>query len=234
MGYQMKKALASLGIVSLGLFGGNYYLLSQVKEKSFPAFTFAYREFQGEYSAAGKACMELGMKTENKFKEKFASKEITGMGYYYDNPRWLARQNDCRSALGFQLNSTLVAQEDVKKFLLEENLSKVEIPAFNSLAVDYPLKSFGMLYKAYMGILIMKYMSKYGKTFSTCGRCHFPIGETYVDGKVGLFIPEPAALSKFDFIKMKEPELNQAGKNYQKHCAEMAAKNQQPPPQTKQ
>ena len=172
----MKRVLTSLGIVAFGLVGGNWYLFSRVKEKSFPAFTFAYREFQGEYSAAGKTCKELGTKAESKFEEKFASKEMSGMGFYYDNPRWVVRQDDCRSALGFRLNNNLVAQEDVKKFISEENLSKVEIPAFNGLAVNYPLKSFGTLYKIYMGILIMKYMKKHSKTFCPASSASSPVG----------------------------------------------------------
>ena len=207
----MKKFLIFTGGLASAAGAGYYYLDTHVKEETIPESFFYYKEHQCKYKDLHKEFQVLE-KIRDTVRPSYDAGKVSILGFYYDNPYWLADPNKCRTALGFRIAKDL-PQADKQK--ITPGMTYASFPAFKAMTIPMYFCQFNFLFSLYASILMKKYAKKYDKELHEKHLIHFPAGEMYSAKGSKLFSPLPNDAKRFNYVKAPKPELNEQGKAYE-------------------
>ena len=101
------------GMVFLYMLG--YFTKIKFTEKEFPGMHIVYAQNSGDYKKIQGFYMWLGSKLKGNFKE-----DNLGFGIYYDDPKKVVNQEECRCIGGVVLSPEEIKSESYKEFLKKE------------------------------------------------------------------------------------------------------------------
>lgn len=203
----MKKVIYSLLGLTAGIGGATYYLTTQTQEKTFPAFTFYYKEISAPYTALGAYYADNAKKLDAS-RALFDKGELSQMAVYYDNPDWLKDPSKTRTAMGYHVADTVPTTERLK---IGTGLSSIALPSFKALTMPTWKCEISILSKYYIAVLYFQYLRKYKAHLNEKKTAFVPCFDMFTKAGNTLSVPVPSAINIFDFIKTPRPELNEKG-----------------------
>jgi len=213
----MIKTLLKVTLGTALVAGGiSYYQYTRISKQEYKDLTFYFTEIQSEYDKMDSDFNALTQKKES-FKPLYDAGKMGILGLHYDNPKWLVDPSKGRSALGFFVEKD-VPEADKSKISL--GMQSTDLPKFKVVAIPAYFCSISYMYNWWLGILMMKYFSKYGGSMKKHDIHNIPIGEFYTSKGGVIFMPTPKYAKKLMFITTAEPALNEKyHEDMKKYCA---------------
>eukprot|EP00831_Metopus_contortus_P064562 TRINITY_DN57777_c0_g1_i1.p1 TRINITY_DN57777_c0_g1~~TRINITY_DN57777_c0_g1_i1.p1 ORF type:complete len:246 (+),score=34.96 TRINITY_DN57777_c0_g1_i1:132-869(+) len=214
----MKKVLIGLTTLAGVGIGLHKYYSRKFEVVEFPQQVWAFKELQCCYKDVRKPCTELHGNLKKKIADQYQDGSVKAIHLSYDNPEWLVRKEDCRSATGIVMDPATAENPKIQEALQAEGLKQKIVPKFSALSLHCPYPIGSGKWQLYLWIMISGYLCKYHKQMRTIPSFTMVLGEKYTQGNTYYFIPTPDNYGVLNIISTPPPELNEKGRKARPCC----------------